>query len=195
MVKLLKTPSLLVALPHLMEPPFHKAVILLTQESKESALGYVINKPMPLSLRDVSFQKRYQIPPHVPVWVGGPIGAHEGVVLHNQGGDAKALLKEGDLRVSSSVEAIDGFIEHVDANGEMNKRRGDVLQPYRFIIGYASWGPKQLDNELKAGLWLQLPLDEKLIFATPWQEIWMRAIEDLGAEMINIAPAVQNYLS
>lgn len=195
MVEQLKTPSLLVALPTLMEPQFHKAVILLVEQNKDGAQGYIINKPMPLSLRDAGFQKRYQIPNHVPVWLGGPLGAHEGVVIHNQGGDVDALVKVNDLRVSSSEEAIDGFIAHVEAAPAPSRGRGEALHPYRFVIGYAGWGPKQLDNELKVGNWLQIPLDTKLLFQTPWQEIWTQAIADLGVEMIAIAPGVQNYLS
>lgn len=195
MLHQLKTPSLLVALPRLMDPHFHKSVILLVQHDKDGAMGYVINKPMPLSLRDAAFQKRYQIPPHVPVWLGGPLGAHEGVVIHNQGDDPKATVLAGDVRVSSSEEAIDGFIKHIEAEPAASRRRGLLLHPYRFVIGYASWGPKQLENEMKLGVWIQQPLDEKLLFATPWQEIWVSAIDELGVDLLHIAPAVQNYLS
>lgn len=192
---LLKTPSLLVALPRLMDPHFHKAVVLLVKQDKEGAYGYVINKPMPLSLRDATFQKRYQIPNHVPVWMGGPVGANEGVVVHNQGSDAAAIFSEGDLRVSSSEEAIEGFIQHVESEEPSMRKRGSIFHPYRFVIGFSTWGPKQLENELKAGLWIQLPLDTKLIFTTPWQEMWMSAVDDLGVDLLTIAPGVQNYLS
>ncbi len=191
----LTLPSLLIALPGLMDPQFVKSVVLLIQHNPDGALGFVLNRPMPLTLRDVVFQNRYQIPNHVPVWVGGPVGNTQGLVIHNQGGDKAATAVDGDLRVSASEEAIDGLIQHVEDVKANGHKKGAVLFPYRFVIGYAGWGAKQLDGELKSGAWYQKPLDEKLIFDTPWQEIWSKAIDDLGFHPLDISPTVQSYMN
>jgi len=191
----LTLPSLLIALPSLMDPHFNKTVVLLIQHNPDGALGFIINRPMPVASRDAVFQTRYQIPNHVPVWMGGPIGNTQGLVIHNQGGDHLATTLAGDLRVSSSEEAIDGLVQHVEECNANGLTKGKDLLPYRFVIGYSGWGPKQLDLELKAGAWYQKPLDTKLLFNRPWQEIWPRAIADLGVHPLDIAPNVQAYMN
>lgn len=195
MAEQLNLPSLLIALPGLMDPHFVKSVVLLIQHNPDGALGFVINRPMPMSLRDVVFQNRYQIPNHVPVWMGGPIGSNQGLVIHNQGGDIAATTAAGDLRVSSSEEAIEGLIQHIEHVQAHGLKKGEALLPYRFVIGYSGWGPKQLDMELKSGHWYQKPLDFNLLFNTPWQEIWPRAIADLGVHPLDIAPNIQSYMN
>ncbi len=190
----LSTPYLLVALPGMTDPHFSRSVVLLVQHSREGSAGYVINRPLPTSLRDPSFQNRYKIPAHIPVWMGGPLSTNSGVVLHNEGRDVSATHSFGQLRISVSEEAIDGLIEAAEEELQLeHPRRGH--QPYRFILGQASWGPKQLEAELKAGMWMQRPMDEKLIFATPWQEIWSLAFNDLGIHPLDIKPSVQSYLN
>lgn len=195
MAEQLILPSLLIALPGLMDPQFMKSVVLLIQHNPDGALGFVINRPVPLALRDSAFQNRYQIPNHVPVWLGGPIGSNQGLVIHNRGGDKSATTVAGDLRVSSSEEAIDGLVQHMEEEALSRRQKGSVLFPYRFVIGYAGWGAKQLEAELKAGAWYQRPVDQKLLFDTHWQEIWSEAVADLGVHPIDISPAVQTYMN
>ncbi|MDQ3235073.1 MAG: YqgE/AlgH family protein [Pseudobdellovibrionaceae bacterium] len=195
MAEQLNLPSLLIALPGLMDPHFVKSVVLLIQHNPDGALGFVVNRPMPMSLRDMVFQNRYQIPNHVPVWMGGPIGSNQGLVIHNQGGDIAATASSGDLRVSSSEEAVDGLVQHIENVAAQGQKKGEHLLPYRFVIGYCGWGPKQLDLELKSGHWYQKPLDFNLLFNTPWQEIWSRAVAELGVHPIDIAPNIQSYMN
>ncbi|MBC7660936.1 MAG: YqgE/AlgH family protein [Chitinophagaceae bacterium] len=190
----LSIPSLLVALPSMTDPHFSRSVILLVHHARDGAAGYVINRPLPSSLRDSSFQNRYQIPTHIPVWMGGPLSTNNGVVLHNEGRDVSATYSFGSVRISVSEEAIDGLIDSAEAGVQSEHiRRGH--QPYRFILGQASWASKQLEAELKAGMWIQKPMDEKLVFATPWQEIWPEAFADLGIHPLDIKPSVQSYLN
>jgi putative transcriptional regulator len=195
MAEQLNLPSLLIALPGLMDPHFVKSVVLLIQHNPDGALGFVVNRPMPNNLRDVVFQSRYQIPNHVPVWMGGPIGSNQGLVIHNQGGDIAATTASGDLRVSSSEEAVEGLVQHIEHVQAHGLKKGATLLPYRFVIGYCGWGPKQLDMELKSGQWYQKPLDFNLLFNTHWQEIWPRAIADLGVHPLDIAPNIQSYMN
>lgn len=191
---LLGLPSLLVAHPSMTDPNFVRSVILLISHGREGAAGYVINKPLPGSMRD-TFQNRYRIPPHVPIWMGGPLQQTHGVVLHNEGNDISATHSFGNLRISVSEEAIDGLIQFAEKDWlepDLPKRG---FLPYRFLLGQSQWAPKQLEGELKAGLWIQRPMSDKLIFSTPWQEIWPDAFQDLGIHPLDIKPGVQNYLN
>ena len=190
----LSTPSLLVALPSMTDPHFSRSIVLLVQHARDGAMGYVINRPLPSSMRDPSFQNRYKIPVHIPLWMGGPLAMNNGVVLHNEGRDVSANFSFDKLRISVSEEAIDRLIESTEDELKSESLRARH-QPFRFILGQASWAPKQLESELKAGLWIQRPMDEKLVFSTPWQEIWSRAFDDLGIHPLDIKPSVQTYLN
>ncbi len=195
MLPQLNLPWLLVATPQLLDPHFAKTVVLVIEHGPDGSMGFVINRPLPMNQRDANFQNRYDIPAHIPVWVGGPVGSHKGAVIHNQGADPTATTSSGNLRISTSGEALEGLVHFIEADEEELRMEGSSLLPYRFVIGYAGWGPKQLDQELKGGAWIQRPFDAKLIFDTPWQEIWERAVEDLGVSPLEIAPTVQNYLN
>ncbi|RZA15435.1 MAG: hypothetical protein EOP10_26370 [Proteobacteria bacterium] len=188
-------PSLLVAHPSLTDPNFSRSVVLLTQHSRDGASGYVINKPLPGSMRDGSFQNRYRIPAHIPIWMGGPLAQNSGIVLHNEGRDNSANHAFGNLRISVSEEAIDGLITAAEKDWVESPlpRRGH--QPFRFILGQSQWAGKQLETELKAGFWIQRPMNDKLVFSTPWQEIWPEAFQDLGIHPLDIKPSVQSYLN
>ncbi len=191
----LRLPLLLVAHPSLTDPNFSRSVVLLISHDRDGARGFVLNKPVSGTLRDNSFQSRYRLPAHIPLWMGGPLHPNNGVVLHNQGGDLSANHSFDNLRISASEEAIEGLILQAEKDWLEPDPKTRGLLPYRFLMGEAQWGPKQLDGELKGGYWVQREMSEKLIFETPWQEIWTTAFEDLGIHPLDIKPNVQNYLN
>jgi putative transcriptional regulator len=57
------------------------------------------------------------------------------------------------------------------------------------LLGYAGWGPGQLDNELAESAWLTAPADPTLVFETPPEEMWEAVIRSLGVEPMSLAPA------
>lgn len=191
---LLGLPSLLVAHPSLTDPNFQRSVVLLITHAREGASGYIINKPLPGAMRE-SLATKSRIPQHVPLWMGGPLQQNQGVVLHNEGNDISATHAFDNLRISVSEEAIDGLINFAEqdwAQADLSKR-GHLA--FRFMIGEAQWGAKQLEAELKAGYWIQRPMSDRLLFHTPWQEIWPEAFRDLGIHPLDIKPSVQTYLN
>ena len=52
----------------------------------------------------------------------------------------------------------------------------------RLIVGYAGWGPGQLEAELHASAWLMSDVDRDLLFNTPAERMWEEAIRRLGAD-------------
>ena len=62
----------------------------------------------------------------------------------------------------------------------------------RLIVGYAGWGPGQLDQEIAASSWLTLDVDPKLIFSVPPEQMWETAIRRLGTDpsMLQTSPGV-----
>src|SRR5262249_19209631 len=58
----------------------------------------------------------------------------------------------------------------------------------RLLLGYAGWGPRQLDRELAESAWLTAPADPDLVFATPADEMWETAIRGLGVDPMALTP-------
>lgn len=183
------TPSLIVALPQLQDPNFLKSVVLMVESNEKGSMGYIINRPASYSVRDVLPDGEPDIPPNIPAWFGGPVGMDRGVVIHNRP-DEQASNKLGLIRVSSSPIAMESLVEcHQEAEKQA------AIYSSRFVVGYAGWGPRQLEREMKAGAWIQVDAGFDLIFNTPWQDMWDQAMKRIGVNPMNIAPTVQPFLN
>jgi putative transcriptional regulator len=75
----------------------------------------------------------------------------------------------------------------------------DILNPYRFLVGYAGWGAGQLDDEIRAGARLLCPIDRELVFNTPWSDMWAKITDQMGvgrSSAASVAPVAQSsYLN
>jgi putative transcriptional regulator len=58
----------------------------------------------------------------------------------------------------------------------------------RLLLGYAGWGPGQLEAELISSAWLQIPVNDDLIFETDAADVWDKGIRSLGVDPLSIAP-------
>ncbi len=205
MTEYYQTPSLLVALPQMQDTNFAKTVILILDHNSDGAMGVIINRPSDIPLRDLITADEIDIPPTVPGWFGGPVATDHGLILHNQPHDSKSTIVTADLSLSSSEYALKGLVNHaleyeeqkhnIKAYGVKTPLTYQVLYPFRFVIGYAGWGPKQLEEEVRLGGWLQIPMDYRLVFDTPWQETWEAAIGSLGFKPMDIVPTLNQYLN
>jgi len=68
------------------------------------------------------------------------------------------------------------------------------LYPFRFLVGYSGWAKGQLEAEIRSGAWIQFPGDPKLIFDTPWQELWQRCMDQMGVHPPAFTPSHQSLL-
>ena len=164
-------PSLLVAMPQLQDPNFAKSVILLCEHRDEGAMGLVVNRSTDtLASAIVELEPPPQDETGLEVWVGGPVDPARGW-----------LLLADDL--GDGIEVGPGL--YLSASRDLLRRvmQSRELTPRcRFLVGYAGWGPRQLDAELTASAWLTAPTDPTLVFEAPPAEMWERAIRGLGVD-------------
>ena len=176
-------PSLLLAMPQLRDPNFTRSVVLLCDHGPDGAMGFVVNRPT-----DVHAASAVAIEPPVrgdnglTLWTGGPVETHRGFLL--LGDDPHVVdsepIVEG-LHLTASIEVLRELLEiGVD---ELGRRR------CRLLLGYAGWGPGQLDAELAASAWLSAPADPELVFSTAPETMWETAIRRLGVDPRMLAPA------
>lgn len=178
--------KLLLAMPEMGDPRFHKAVVLVCAHDANGAMGVVINHPN----NDVAFTDllhQLEITPEagvtldIPVHTGGPVETSRGFVLHR-----------GDYRQQDSIDidetlAITGTVDMLSTIAS-----GAGPQDLLFILGYAGWDAGQLDQEIQHNAWLTLDYDEELIFQTPANQKWNAAIARLGIDPSMLSGAAGN---
>jgi putative transcriptional regulator len=191
MATLLQPPILLAAMPALEDPNFHKSLILLAEYNHDGALGFILNRPLELRVKDIIVDSKIDIPEKVPAWIGGPVGTETGLVLHSDHLPNENLVCDG-VALSSSDDALKALVDF--ANDHV-PGASKILYPYRFLVGYAGWGPAQLDEEIKQGSWIEIPLSTKLLFNTPWQSMWTQALDSVGLDPTTITHETPKYVN
>jgi len=176
-------PSLLLAMPQLDDPNFNRAVVLLCRHSDEGALGFIVNRPVHVAAKELlALDPPIESDTSLTVWEGGPVSQERGWLLCRQApSDANNLAVCDGLFMSNSPSVLRRILEGDPRNCDPDRSR--------LFLGYAGWGPGQLDTELATSSWLNAPLDLDMVFTTAAEELWERAIRSLGVEPTAIAPA------
>jgi putative transcriptional regulator len=193
MITPIGAPCLLVALPGQQDQNFFQSVLLLADHNPEGAIGFILNRPSSMSLKSMIAADDRDIPSEIPSWFGGPVDTTTGIILHNhRPGSSDTEISPG-IYLSSASRSLD---ELIDAGKQglslaQQNERSSILYQFRFLVGYAGWGPGQLDDELRSGAWSICPLDRKFVFDTPWSDLWSQCMDRIGINKnIHIAPSI-----
>ncbi len=179
-------PGFIVAMPQLEDPNFHRTVVLMLKHGDEGAFGLVINRPGEVGVGEL--MRDQEIPfggdEAARIMVGGPVefGRHL-LVLHGEppAAAADAPAPEGTLEVSGGIYLI--------TNRETLARLSGAGTPtLRCYVGYAGWGPGQLEQELSEGAWVALPPDPRLVFDELPDAVWERALRAAGIDPATLVP-------
>ncbi|HTU52943.1 MAG TPA: YqgE/AlgH family protein [Acetobacteraceae bacterium] len=166
------TGQLLIAMPSMADPRFVQSVILMCAHTAEGAMGIVVNRPLEQpSFDDLLRQLDIEpLPParRIRLCSGGPVENARGFVLHTAD-----WTGEGSLRVDEAL-ALTASLDILKAIAGGGGPRAGLL-----ALGYAGWGPGQLDNELTHNAWLFGPADETLVFDEDHETKWRRALAKL----------------
>ena len=169
------TGQLLVSMPQMSDPYFARSVVYLCAHSMDDgAMGLIINKTV-VSLTVEELYAQLAIEPVVPspkpqlVHFGGPVAPRQGFVLHS-----------ADYREEATLGIDDEFA--LTATRDILRAQGQGEGPRQSLvaIGYAGWGPGQLETEIEANGWLLVAADPSLVFETEDDSKWNRALAKLG---------------
>ena len=180
------TNQFLIAMPGMGSDAFAGSVIYLCEHTENGALGLVINKPIDIKLKNL-FEKvdlvleREDISEQ-PVYFGGPVQTERGFVLHErlgeEGGHYSSSLKiPGGLEMTTSKDVLEAL-----AHGAGPKR---VL----ITLGYSGWGAGQLEEEMGRNSWINVSAEPEIIFDTPVQQRYEKALSLLGIDLRMLSPA------
>lgn len=165
---------LLVAMPGMPDPRFARTVIYMCAHTKDGAMGLVVNKPFTqLSFPDLLDQLGIKAPPRakaIRLRSGGPVEAGRGFVLHSDD-----YMHDGTMPVQDGIA--------LTATVDILKAMADGGGPARSLLalGYANWGPGQLETEMTGNGWLTVPADEAIVFDSDLESKWERALVKAGA--------------
>jgi putative transcriptional regulator len=162
----------LIAMPQLGDPNFHRSVVLVLQHSAEGARGVVLNRPTRVTLDDVARGQSLTLAPRLRrqlVYAGGPVEPQRGLVLHDRVG----LLEKRQLAPGLFLS------ETVDTLAQLLGEDGGRL---RFFLGYAGWGPQQLETELAQGTWLFTEASQEGVLHGDADTLWEEVIRKMGVD-------------
>lgn len=166
-------PGLLLAMPQLADPNFSRSVVLMIEHSPQGSFGLVINHPSPIKASELldSLEMSWHGEDSAVVWAGGPVSPSTGWVLHEP--MQVAQPGQGTIAITSSISL----------STSPDRLRAIASQPprnIRLLLGYSGWGPGQLESEMASGAWLHASAEPALVFDTPADDMWERALQSLG---------------
>jgi putative transcriptional regulator len=168
--------QLLIAMPGISDPRFERALILICAHDEAHAMGLAVNNPVegltvPDLLDKLDITATITLPPDL-VLMGGPVERERGFVLHSTDYEGEASLEVGPgVALSATREVLEAMARH---NGAPSKSL--------LALGYAGWGAGQLEDEIKANVWLTCDADDELIFGHDFTKKWTRALGKLGVD-------------
>ena len=180
------THHFLIAMPGLDDEAFAKSVIYMCEHSGRGALGLIINKPSDINLKNL-FDK-VELPLHredlvlSPVFQGGPVQTERGFVLHES-------MMPGHESVYASTMSIPGGLE-MTTSKDVLEALSTGAGPRRIFVSlvYSSWGEGQLESEISDNSWLTVEADLTVIFDTPVEQRYDKALMLLGLQSWNLSP-------
>jgi putative transcriptional regulator len=172
-------PILLLSMPQMADPNFARTVVLLCDYTQEGAFGLVVNRRMrePASSL-VQTEPAVTVDPDVRLWVGGPVDPQRTWLLMSdaQGPDEEQREICPGVVLSVSHALTLQLLQAPPSSSQA-----------RVIVGYASWGPGQLEDEIAESSWLTMEVDPSLIFHTPPDQMWEIALRRLGTDPSKLA--------
>ena len=173
------TNQFLIAMPGMAEGAFAGSVVYLCQHTETGALGLVINKPIDIKLKSLFEKVELSLDTpslaEQPVYFGGPVQTERGFVLHERVGDepspySSTLSIPGGLDMTTSKDVLEAL-----SHGAGPKR-------LLVTLGYSGWAAGQLEDEIGRNGWLTVDATPEIIFDTPVDKRYDRALSLLGID-------------
>jgi putative transcriptional regulator len=166
-------PLILLSMPQMTDPNFARAVVLLTDYTEDGAFGLVVNRPMTdPAWTLVKTDPPVRVDPELKLFVGGPVDPQRTWIL----------MSEAQGPDEEQREIVPGVLLSVSHELTLQLLQEPPSTRSRVIVGYAGWGPGQLEKEIEASSWLAMDVDPRLIFGVPPDQMWETAIRRLGTD-------------
>ena len=171
----------LIAMPGMADGNFARSVVYICAHSPAGAMGFIINRPQQITFTDVLLHLKMMdqndaimLPNRTrefPIQCGGPVESGRGFVLHSDdyNGDSSIPVSD-DISLTSTLDIVRAI----------SSGRGP--DKATMLLGYAGWGPGQLEGEIASNGWLNCPASEELIFDRMLDNKYERALALMGVD-------------
>jgi putative transcriptional regulator len=161
----------LVASPHLADGNFYRSVVLLVKHDEEGAFGLILNRPTGNTVGEIwRLIGEQELECDRPLYLGGPVSGPL-VCLHR-------------LKSCAEAQVLPGV--YFAAHKDQLLKIVSSTKPFRLFTGYAGWAGGQLEGELKAGGWLSVAGDKKLVFYDA-EDLWEQVVRTIGEDILGSA--------
>ncbi|MBW6421026.1 YqgE/AlgH family protein [Rhizobium sp. XQZ8] len=169
----------LIAMPGMQDDNFVRTVVYICAHSAAGAMGFIINRPQSISFTDVLLHLKLMdktdaimLPGETrnfPILSGGPVETGRGFVLHSDDFSSESSIPvSDDISLTATLDVIRAICDG----------RGPARAT--MLLGYAGWGPGQLETEISNNGWLNCAANEELIFDRSLEGKYERALAILG---------------
>src|SRR6056297_72151 len=175
------TGRLLIAMPGMPDPRFEHSLIYVCAHSEDGSMGLIVNKPS----ADVSFQalidqlsiENTADLTGINVHFGGPVELGRGFVLHSTDFESEmtTLFVDDDFAMTATLDVL----ENIASGGGPEKRL--------IVLGYAGWGPGQLEEEIMQNGWLICDASREIVFDRADVDKWEAALGTLGVSPLALS--------
>jgi putative transcriptional regulator len=165
---------LLIASPSLLDPNFHRTVVLIAHHDEQGAMGVVLNRPTTTTIAEALPDIEEIVGAEEAVFAGGPVATEGVMILAELSDPSLAALRVDDDLGFIAVEADDG------ATAAATRRA-------RAFAGHAGWGPGQLESELEEEAWFIEPALHEDAFTTEPEGLWSSVLQRKGGSYALVA--------
>lgn len=172
----------LLAMPGQLGGPFGGAIIYVCQHNPDGAFGLVVNKRSELTLAALCDELELPSPSHDHALLdGGPVEPGRGFILHSP-----------EAHYEGSIDVSDHVVLSASSDALLDIGQGNGPSDALLTMGYAGWGPGQLDAEMSTDAWLSCPGDANVLFNTAIEQRVQKAARSLGVDFRLISPQTGN---
>ena len=163
-------------MPGMGDPRFERSVVFLCEHSEAGAMGLIVNKPNPqVRFQELVEQLDLDVPRNgvdLTVHFGGPVEIGRGFVLHSPeyASEDSTLEIDGGFAMTATLDVIEQIA------------RGEGPESRLFALGYAGWGPGQLESEIQHNGWLTCAASAEIVFSPENAAKWSAALRTLGVD-------------
>jgi putative transcriptional regulator len=171
-------PGFLIAMPQLGDPNFHRTVVLMIEHGDTGAMGLIVNRSSPLTLKDLAKGQSLTVAmqrERETIYVGGPVDPQRGFALHDCGTIGEKLEVCSGLYLSVTLDALQPLL-------------ADPSPRLRFCLGYAGWAPHQLEKEISSGAWLFTEAEGDPVFGDEPERMWDATLRRMGVDPVMLIP-------
>ncbi len=175
----IEAPVLLLAMPQVMDPFFHRSVVLLLHHTDEGSFGFIVNRPTELRLSDIlsGMEYTWKGSEDAMAFFGGPVQSQVGTVMFSL-----SMGEQFELDSLEGMTEVGPGILISQQSQDLGRLAANPPLCLRLFLGYAGWGAGQLVEEIVRNDWLMAPVERDLLFSDQPESVWEQSLRSVGVE-------------